>query len=68
MWIFLLTLIKKMRKIGVSEIWCGIAVPYPKTKLWDYAVKNNLLKDFQYLRTQSDSLKHIIENLQSTKK
>jgi len=31
-------------------------------------VVNNLLKDFQYLRTQSDSLKHIIENLQSTKK
>jgi|SRR3989344_128072 len=43
-----LEVIKKMRKIGVSEIWCGIAVPYPKTKLWDYAVKNNLLKDFKW--------------------
>lgn len=43
-----LEVIKEMRKIGVSEIWCGIAVPYPKTKLWDYAVKKNLLKDFKW--------------------
>jgi magnesium-protoporphyrin IX monomethyl ester (oxidative) cyclase len=43
-----LKIIKKMRKIGASELWCGVAVPYPGTKLWEYAKKKNLLKNFSW--------------------
>jgi magnesium-protoporphyrin IX monomethyl ester (oxidative) cyclase len=41
-------MIKKMKEMGAMEIWCGVAVPYPGTKLWDYAIKNNLLKKFHW--------------------
>lgn len=43
-----LEVIKTLKKLGATELWCGVAVPYPKTKLWEYAVKNNLLKDFKW--------------------
>lgn len=43
-----LEVIKKMKELGASELWCGVAVPYPGTELWRYAIKNNLLKNFNW--------------------
>lgn len=44
-----LQLMDYMKKLGATELWCGVTKPYPRTKLWDYAIKNKLIdKDFNW--------------------
>jgi radical SAM superfamily enzyme YgiQ (UPF0313 family) len=44
-----LQLIKYLKSLGASELWCGVTKPFPNTRLWDFAVKNDLIsKNFDW--------------------
>ncbi len=45
-----LDLMRWMKEKGARELWCGVATPYPGTRLWEYAISHGLLEKFEWDR------------------